>query len=280
MKRTIKADMPRIIITIILGILAVSAMFPFFWMISASMKVEADVFRYPIEWIPETMNLKENYTEIWKPQYQMGLMYWNSIKLTVLATVLDVLFASMAAYAFAKIDFRFSNQLFLLFIACWMIPAQVNLIPKFIIFSKIGLYNTHGGLLLNYLFSAYGVFLIRQYLMSVPDALVESGKIDGASHFKIFCHIIAPIAKPVISTLAILRFVWVWNNYQAPLVFLNSKELFTIQRGLSQFNDPQNGVTYSLLMTASVCAILPLIIVFISMQRYVIDGLAGGSVKG
>lgn len=278
--KTKKITISSVIVTIILIAIALTTIMPFLWMISASIKFEADVFKYPIEWIPKKINALSNYTEVWKSKYMLGTMYLNSIKITVIATVLDVLISALAAYAFAKINFRFKNTVFMLFLACWMIPPQVNLAPKFILFSKLGLYNTHTGLILTYLFSAYGMFLLKQYFMSIPDSLCEAAKVDGAGHLKIFSFVVLPVAKSAIVTLSVLRFVWTWNNYQGPLVFLNSKELFTIQRGLTQFSDPQSGVVYSLMMAASVCAIVPLIILFLLAQNHVIEGIASGAVKG
>lgn len=278
--KTKKITITSVIVTILLIAIALTTIMPFIWMVSASIKFEADVFKYPIEWIPKKINALSNYTEVWKSKYMLGTMYFNSIKITVIAVVLDVLISALAAYAFAKINFRFKNTVFMLFLACWMIPPQVNLAPKFILFSKLGLYNTHAGLILTYLFSAYGMFLLKQYFMSIPDSLCEAAKVDGAGHLKIFSLVVLPVAKSAIVTLSVLRFVWTWNNYQGPLVYLNSKELFTIQRGLTQFSDPQSGVVYSLMMAASVCAIVPLIILFLFAQRHVIEGIASGAVKG
>lgn len=275
-----KISFSKVFITLLLLVIAITTVMPFIWMLSASIKFESDVFKYPIEWIPEKINAIKNYTEVWKSEYMLGKMYLNTIKVTVIATILDVILSALAAYAFAKINFRFKNTIFMIFIACWMIPPQVNLAPKFIIFSKLGLYDTHTGLILTYLFSAYGMFLLRQYFMAIPNSLCEAAKVDGAGHLRVFSTIVMPVAKPALATLAILRFVWTWNNYQGPLVYLQSKELFTIQRGLTQFSDPQSGVVYSLMMAASVCAILPLIIIFIIAQKQVIEGIASGGVKG
>lgn len=275
-----KISITNFVVTMLLIIITLTTVMPFIWMLSASIKFESDVFKYPIEWIPKKLNAINNYKEVWKSEYMLGTMYVNSIKVTVIATILDVLISALAAYAFAKINFRFKNTIFMIFIACWMIPPQVNLAPKFILFSKLGLYNTHTGLILTYLFSAYGMFLLRQFFLSIPDSLCEAAKVDGAGHIRVFSMIILPVAKPALVTLSILRFVWTWNNYQGPLVYLRSKELFTLQRGLTQFSDPQSGVVYSLMMAASVCAIIPLIIMFVLGQKQIIEGIASGAVKG
>lgn len=275
-----KITLKSCISTIILIAIALTTIMPFIWMLSASIKFEKDVFQYPIEWIPKQINAISNYKEVWNEKYMLGTMYWNSIKVTIIAVVLDVFISALAAYAFAKINFRYKNIVFMIFLACWMVPPQVNLAPKFILFSKLGLYNTHAGLILTYLFSAYGMFLLKQYFSAIPDSLCEAAKVDGAGHVRIFSSLVIPVSKPAIATLCVLRFVWTWNNYQGPLVYLNSKKLFTIQRGLTQFSDPQSGVVYSLMMAASVCAIIPLIVLFLVAQNQVIEGIASGAVKG
>lgn len=165
------------------------------------------------------------------------------------------------------------------YLATMMIPPQVTIVSQFIITREIGLYNSHTGLVLMLAFSVYGVFLLRQAMLAIPESLSESAKIDGAGHVTIFFQIILPMVKPSLATLATLKFVWTWNDYQTPLVFLNSRELYTIQLGMKQFAS-ESGSYYSLIMAAAVSAILPLIIVFLFCQRFVVDGIATGAVKG
>lgn len=145
--------------------------------------------------------------------------------------------------------------------------------------SWTGLLNSHTGLVLLLAFSVYGVFLLRQNMIAIPDALIEAAKIDGAGYARIFWQIVLPMSKPALATLAILRFIWTWNDFQNPLIFLQSKSLFTLQLGMSQFAS-QSGTFYSLLMAASVCAIVPLLLVFIAGQRFIVEGIAAGAVKG
>lgn len=267
------------IMTALMLAFAITCILPFIWMISASFKVEADVFNFPVEWIPKRWNAVQNYTEVWSGQYNFALYYWNSIKVAVLATILQGLISAMGAYAFAKINFKFKDQLFLLYLATLMIPEQITIIPRFMLFKWTGLYNTHVGLILMISFSVYGMFLLRQFMITIPTSLSESAKIDGAGHFRIFLQIILPMSKPAIATLAILKFVWTWNDYQNPLVFLYSRNLMTIQLGMRQFATDV-GTYYSLVMTAAVCAIIPLLIAFIIGQKQVIEGIAMGAVKG
>ncbi|WP_338325833.1 carbohydrate ABC transporter permease [Paenibacillus luteus] len=265
--------------TLLLGLFTITMLFPLLWMLSASFKYEVDVFNFPIEWIPPRWNAWNNYKEVWSSNYDFPLYYLNSIKVSVIVTVTQLLIATMGAFAFAKLNFKFKQGLFALFLATMMIPDQVTIVPKFMLLTWLGLIDTHGGLVLILLFSVYGVFLLRQYMMSIPDSLIEAAKIDGAGYTRIFIQIVIPISKPAIATLAILRFIWTWDDYQNPLIFLNSKELFTLQLGMSQFAS-QSGTYYSLLMAAAVCAVVPLLLVFIAGQKFIVEGITSGAVKG
>lgn len=274
-----KLKIGKMILTVLFWGIGFTMLVPLIWMISTACKVEADVFNFPIQWIPPRWNLVENMKEVWGGEYNFGLYYWNSIKVTVCATLLQVFVSALGAYGFSKVHFKGRDKIFMVYLATMMIPPQVTIVSQFIIMRGINLYNSHFGLILMLAFSVYGVFLLRQAMMAVPESLSESAKIDGAGHFRIFFQIILPMIKPSLSTLAILKFVWTWNDYQAPLVFLNSRDLYTIQLGMKQFAS-ESGSYYSLIMAAAVSAIIPLIIVFLFCQKFVIDGIATGAVKG
>ena len=269
----------RIIATSFLLLIAITMVLPFLWMISASFKFEVDVMKFPVEWIPVRWNIFQNYKEVWTGRYSFLLFYFNSIKVTVLTTLLQVTVSAMGAYAFSKINFKFRDGLFLIYLSMMMIPDQVTVVPKFMIFRWTHLYDTHLGLILLGSFSIYGMFLLKQYMTTIPMALSECAQIDGAGHFTIFLKIILPITKPAIVTLMILKFVWTWNDYQNPLIFLKTQSLFTIQLGMQKFMT-EYASYYSLMMVAAVCAIVPLIIVFLFGQKYVIEGMTVGAVKG
>ena len=207
------------------------------------------------------------------------MMAGSALMLSVLATFFQVFVSALGAYGFSKIQFKGRDALFLAYLATMMIPPQVTIVSQFIITRQLGLYNTHAGLIAMLAFSVYGVFLLRQAMMAVPDSLSESAKIDGAGHVRIFFQIILPMVKPSLATLATLKFVWTWNDYQHPLVFLSSRELYTIQLGMKQFAS-ESGSYYALTMAAAVSAIIPLVIVFLLCQRFVVDGIATGAVKG
>ena len=207
------------------------------------------------------------------------MYYLNSIKVTVISTVLQILVSALGAYGFTKLQWKGRDQLFLVYLATMMIPAQVMIVSRFVIMQKMNLYNTHMGIIMMTMFSLYGVFLLRQAMMAIPDSLCESAKIDGAGHLRIFFQIIFSLVKPSIATLAVLKFVWTWNDYQTPLIFLSNRKLFTIQLGMKLFAS-ESGSIYSLTMAAAVSATIPLIILFLFGQRYIIDGIASGAVKG
>ncbi|MEC0231631.1 carbohydrate ABC transporter permease [Paenibacillus alba] len=268
----------KTLLTILMCLLGILFMSPFLWMISASMKPEADVFIYPIQWIPKHWSVIENYTKVWT-ETKFALFYWNSIKVTVGTTALSVLLSSMAAYAFSKIKFRGRHVLFIVVLAIYMIPSQAILVPQFLLFRWGGLYDSHFGLILLGSFSVLGTFMLRQFYMGIHEEFIESARIDGAGHIRIFFSICTPLVRPAIATYAILRFIWTWNDYQNPLIFLRSKELFTLPLGIRSFAD-LNGDFYALIMAASVSAIVPLLIIFIIGQKQVIEGISMGGVKG
>lgn len=274
-----KISISKILFTIILYGVGLTMLLPLIWMISTSFKVENEVFSFPIQWIPKTFVGLANYKEVWGEEYNFGMYYWNTIKITLISTAFQILVSALGAYGFTKVKWKGRDKVFLLYLATMMIPPQVMIVPRFVIMQKAGLYNTHLGIILMTMFSTYGVFLLRQAMMSVPDSLVESARIDGASHITIFSRIVLPLVTPSIATLAVLKFVWTWNDYQTPLIFLSKRSLFTIQLGMKLFAS-ESGSLYALMMAAAVSATLPLVVVFLFGQKYIIEGIAAGAVKG
>ena len=166
-----KTSVSKIILTIIFWAIGITMLLPLVWMISTACKVEADVFNFPIEWIPTRWNLVNNMKEVWGTKYNFGMYYWNSIKVTICATVLQVFVSTLGAYGFSKVQWKGRDQVFMLYLATMMIPPQVTVVSQFIIMREIGLYNTHLGIILLLAFSVYGVFLLRQAMMAVPNSL-------------------------------------------------------------------------------------------------------------
>lgn len=275
----LKYKIGKIAVTSGLLIFSLAMILPFIWMISTSMKYEVDVFTFPIQWIPTKFRILENYKEVWFGSAPFTLYYFNSIKVTVITTILSLLISSMAGYAFSKLNFPGRDKIFILIIATMIIPDQVTLIPRFLYFKWLHLFDTHICLIISMLFSQSSIFFITQFMKSLPAELSDSAKIDGAGTLRTFWNIILPLAKPAIATMAIIKFIWSWNDYQNVLIFITNAKLFTIQIGVRMFAD-KYGSFYSLIMAASVSAIIPLFIVFALGQKYIIDGLTAGSVKG
>lgn len=272
-------DWKKTIVTVIAFMFSMMFLLPFFWMLSTSFKIEADVFTFPVQWIPERWNGFENYKEVWFGQFPFYIYYWNSIKVAVSTTLLSVVVSALAAYGFSKVRFPAGRWLFLIVLATYMVPPQAMLVPQFILYRNIGLFDSHLGLVLLGSFSVLGTFMLRQFFMGIHSDYIDAAKIDGAGHWRIFWSVAMPIVRPAIATYAILRFIWTWNDYQNPLIFLRTDSLYTIQLAMQKFTTI-NGEFYSLIMAAAVSAILPLVIVFIIGQKQVIEGIAQGGVKG
>ncbi|KQO77535.1 carbohydrate ABC transporter permease [Rhizobium sp. Leaf262] len=250
---------------------------PFAWMLSASLKLSRDVFVFPIEWIPSQPRW-ENYTEIWT-KIPLALFIYNTSKLTIIVTLLQLLTSSFAAYAFAKLHFPYKNTLFLGYIATIAMPWQVYMVPQFLLMRELGLNNTHLALILLQAFTAFGVFLMRQFYMSIPNELCEAARIDGMNEYQIWAKIMLPLSKPALSTLTIFTFVTTWNDFLGPMIYLTKTELKTIQIGLRMFIS-QYSAEYGLIMAASVVALIPVLIVFLALQRFFVEGVASSGIKG
>lgn len=260
-----------------LSIAAVLVMFPFAWMLSASFKPDNDVYEFPIRWIPKIFRW-QNYVDIWK-QIKFGVFYFNTVKLTVIITFLQLLTSSLAAYAFAKIKFKGRNSLFIAYIGTIAVPFQVYMIPQFIIIRKLGLSDSHLSLILIQAFTAYGVFLLRQFFMSIPEELSESARIDGLGELGIYAKIILPLAKPALTSLGIFTAVFVWNDFLGPLIYLTSQKNLTIQLGIRLFLSDYNQ-SFALIMAAAVCSMIPVVLIFLIAQRFLIEGIATTGIKG
>lgn len=272
-----KEIISKILIYTMLIALTLLMLIPFVWMISASLQLSKDVFKYPFEWIPSKPVWK-NYVDIWTT-IPLATFVFNTTKLTVIITLLQLFTSSFAAYAFSKLEFKFRDVLFLSYIATIAIPWQVYMVPQFIMMRGLHLNDTHLSLILLQAFSAFGVFLIRQFYMSIPNSLIEAARIDGYSEYKIYANIMLPLAKPALSTLTIFTFVGVWNDFMGPLIYINSEKLKTIQVGLRMFIS-QYSAEYSLIMAASLISLIPVLIIFLSLQRFFVEGVASTGVKG
>jgi multiple sugar transport system permease protein len=259
-------------------LLAVIMLVPFVWMVSASLKLNRDVFAFPIQWIPAAPRW-QNYVDIWK-KIPLTTFIKNSVVLTITVTGLQLFTSSFAAYAFAKLRFPGRNALFLCYIATIAVPWQAYMLPQFILMSRyFGLNNNLLSMVCLQAFSAFGVFMMRQFYMSVPDELCEAARIDGLSEYGIWARVMLPLSKPALSTLAIFTFVNTWNDFLGPMIYLTRNDVKTLQIGLRMFIT-QYAAEYGLIMAASVVALAPVVIIFLSLQKYFVQGVATSGIKG
>ncbi len=273
-----KAVFSKIIIYVILIIIALLMLVPFLWMLSASIKSDREVFQMnPFVWIPETPKWS-NYTEIWT-KIPFGKFIQNTVFLTIVVTCLQLLTSSFAAYAFGKLHFKYKNALFMAYLSTIAMPWQVYMVPQFIMMRKMGLNDKLLAIICLQAFSAFGVFMMKQFYEGIPDELCEAARIDGMSEYKIYSHIMLPLSKPALSTLTIFTFVATWNDYLGPLIYLKSEEKKTIQLGLKMFIG-QYSSDYGLIMSGSVISLIPVLIVFLLLQRYFVEGVASTGLKG
>lgn len=266
-----------IIIYALLIFCALIMLMPFAWMISASLKLEKDVFAYPIRWIPKNP-VWSNYTVIWE-KFPLALGFVNSFKLTICTMILQITTSSAAAYAFAKLDFKGRNVLFMAYVTTIAIPWQVYMVPQYIMMSKFHLVDSHIGIILMHAFTAMGVFLVRQFYMGIPNELLEAARIDGLSEYGILTRIMLPLSKPAIATMAITSFVFEWNDFMGPLIYLSTTEKKTIQLLIRLFNGMYSS-NYAWMMAAAVIALIPVFLMFISLQKYFVQGVATSGLKG
>ncbi|MFD2114747.1 carbohydrate ABC transporter permease [Paenibacillus yanchengensis] len=265
-----------VMLLVLLLLASVIALFPFLWMISASIRTDVDLFKNPMNWIPSSLYLN-NYQEVWKA-IPFAAFLTNTIKLSVITTVLQVFICSLAAYAFAKLKIPFKNLVFMLFMTNLMMPWHSIMVPQFNIVRELGLYDTHTGYVLIQLFSGFGIFLLRQFFMSLPNELNEAARIDGLNEWGIYWRIILPLSKPAISTLTIFTFTFMWNDYLAPLIYLQDDALKTLQLGLKLFQT-EHTTDYGLLMAGTVLATIPMIVVFLIGEKFFIKGVATTGMK-
>lgn len=267
----------KIAVYVILILLSILTIIPFAWMLSASVKLNKDVFAWPMQWIPAEPQW-QNYVNIWTKIPLMKFIS-NTAILTVIVTLLQLLTSSFAAYAFAKLHFRGRNLLFLGYIATIAMPWQVYMVPQFLMMSGMGLNDKLTAMICLQAFSAFGVFLMKQFYDGIPDELCEAARIDGLSEYGIWRRIMLPLSKPSLATLTIFTFVNTWNDFLGPLLYLHTESKKTLQLGLRMFIG-QYSAEYGLIMAASVVALIPVLIVFLALQKYFVQGIASSGLKG
>lgn len=250
---------------------------PFIWMISAAFMFDGHASVYPPRLFPDEITFTQ-FQNLFS-RLNISTYFFNSLFLAIIITFISLFFNSMAGYAFAKYRFKGKNKLFNILLSSMVIPAQVTMLPLFLMLKQLGLINTYFAIIIPGLANIFGIFLIRQYALSIPDSLIEAAKIDGASDFLIYRKVILPLCIPILTTLAIFTFMTTWNDFLWPLIALTDDSMYTLPVALAGLmqeytKDPE------LMMAGSVITVLPVIIVFLVLQKYYIKGIMMGSVKG
>jgi len=250
---------------------------PFLWAVLSSLKPEAEIRRIPATWWPEAFTL-DNYRDLLS-RLDFPQAFANSAIVAVLTTLGNLVFCSLLGYALAKLRFPGRRALFLVVLGTLMVPSMVTFVPQFVMVSNLGLVNSYGGLILPFLATPFGVFLMRQYLLSIPDELIEAARVDGAGELRIFARIVLPLCGPALATLTILTFLASWNNFLWPLVVATTEDKYTLPVALALYSVGQNRIDFGLVLAGAVAVLLPVVIVFVLLQRHFLRGIATTGLK-
>lgn len=270
--------MRKIILTSFVAVLGILNLFPFVFMLSSSFKPLGKIFEYPFRLIPDPF-IWDNYAGIFDSQYQFALWYSNSLVMVALTLLFKCAVVSITAYAFARLSFRGRDTIFIVFLAALMLPGDATIIQRYVIYKVLHLTDTVWALVLPAAFDVYFVFLLRQFFITIPRELTEAAIIDGCGHFKVFYRVILPLAKPAIITMILFTFVWTWNDFTNPFIFITDikKQMLTV--GIAMFQE-MRFQNYSMQMAASSLALIPVILLFMFSQQYFIKGIATSGIKG
>ena len=275
---TTRQKIAKILLTVLIWFFGIVMVIPFIWMLSTSFKGMNEVFTYPIEWIPRNPSLAAYQTLFKKVPYFTYL--WNSVKVSVIACIGTFFSCTMAGFAYAKVKFAGRDKLFMVKLMTTMLPGLVTMVPTYMIYSKLGLLNTHMALWLGYFFGGtFGVFLMRQAFITIPDSLIESARIDGANNFRIYWSIALPNVKSSAATLVFLYFLWSWNNYESALLYLWDNKLYTLPLAVKVFSDSEMQ-NFPAIMAANVLMLLPVMVAFVACQDFFVNSLVSSGVKG
>jgi multiple sugar transport system permease protein len=261
----------------VLAIGLVLVVIPFGWMLISSFKPEAEVRAVPPTWWPETVTTA-NYDTV-LTRLDFPTYFLNSLIVALAVTAGNVVFGAMLGYALAKLEFRGKRVLFALVLGTLMVPGVVTFVPLFVLTTNIGLTNTLPGMILPFLAGPFGVFLMRQYILSLPDELIQAARVDGAGELRIFFVVIMPLCGPALATLGILTFLASWNNFLWPLVVAQTEDKYTLPVALALYAVGQNATKYGLLLAGAVVVVVPVIILFLVLQRYITQGIAMTGIK-
>lgn len=261
----------------VLTIALVAVIAPFVWMVLGSFKTQGELLQSPPTWWPQTATL-DNYTRLFA-RLNFSQYFLNSTLVAVAVTAGNLLFCSMVGYALAMLDFPGRRALFLVVMGTLLIPGVVTFVPLFILVTNIGLANSLPGLILPFLATPFGVFLMRQYISGLPRDLLDAGRVDGASELRIFARIFLPLCGPALATLGILTFLGSWNNFLWPLVVAQEESKYTLPVALALYAKGQNSTQYGLLLAGATVVVIPVLAIFLAFQRRFIEGIATTGIK-
>lgn len=261
----------------LLFVLLVVVASPFVWMVLGSLKTQGELRQVPPTWWPESGSL-DNYTQLFS-RLDFGTYFLNSTTVAVVVTAGNLLFCSMLGYALAMLDFRGKRVVFLLVMTTLLIPGVVTFVPLFVLVANAGLINSLPGLILPFLVSPFGVFLMRQFILGLPRDLLDAARVDGAGELRIFAQVFLPLCGPALATLGILTFLGSWNNFLWPLVVAQTEDNYTLPVALALYSTGQNSTNYGLLLAGATVVILPVMLVFVLFQRRIIEGIATTGIK-
>jgi multiple sugar transport system permease protein len=267
----------RIALYVVLGTGLLVVIGPFLWMLLSSVKPEGEIRRVPPTWWPDTFTL-DNYQQLFT-RLDFPLFFANSVVVAAATTLGNLVFCSMLGYALAKLRFPGKRVLFGVVLGMLMVPGMVMFVPQFVLVSNLGLTNTYAGLFLPFLAGPFGVFLMRQFLLSIPDDLIEAARVDGAGELRIFARIVMPLARPALATLGILTFLSSWNSFLWPLVVATTEDKYTLPVALALFSVGQNRIDFGLMLAGSVVVVAPVLVVFVLLQRHFLRGIATTGLK-
>ncbi|MFI2365298.1 carbohydrate ABC transporter permease [Promicromonospora sp. NPDC019610] len=269
---------PRAILLNVVLLLGLTASLgPLVWMVVSSVKPEGEIRQFPPTLLPEQLTW-DNYTELFA-SLDFPRFFANSVIVALVVTVGSVLFSAMVGYALAKLDFPGRRALFLLIMGTLMVPGMVTFVPLFVLVANLDLINTYAALILPFLAAPFGVFLMRQFMLDIPDELLDAARVDGAGEFRTFFAVVLPQTKPALATLGILTFLGSWNNFLWPLVAVQSADKYTLPVALALYSTGQNTVQYGLLVAGATVIVLPILIVFLALQRHIVQGISTTGLK-
>lgn len=277
-KRNYRADMSSQIANLVIAIFATLWILPIAWLLLTSVQSREERFAIPPKWIPSSLDFS-SYKRAWE-LFPIAEQFLNSLKVTLISTIGALIISSLAAYAFARLEFFGRETLFMILLAGLMVPPQLTVIPSFIAFRKVGLIDNHAALFLPAMITPLGIFLLRQFFRSIPKELDESAKIDGAGSFRIFFRIILPLSKPALAALGVVLFIASWNDFFWPNIFISTTSKMTLPVGIASLVGVSGNTNVILVMASVGMQIVPLLLIFLFTQRFLIQSIATTGIRG